>query len=69
MADPELQAFQSYRAYDTFEQIALHATFLIDGEGLCRWRDVSFDSFMDIDFVLAGSKRLLSRPVARVIPD
>ena len=75
LADPDLQVFQSYRAYDTFEQIALHGTFLIDRAGLCRWHDVSFEPFMDVDFVLAESKRLLSRPVApvepgaRVIPD
>jgi peroxiredoxin len=75
VADPELKAFQSYRTYDTFEQIALHGTFLIDRAGLCRWHDVSFEPFMDVDFVLAESKRLLSRPVApvepgaRVIPD
>jgi peroxiredoxin len=75
LADPELKVFQAYRAYDTFEQIALHGTFLIDGDGLCRWQDVSFQPFLDVDFVLAESKRLLSRPVApvepgaRVIPD
>ena len=75
LADPELKVFQSYKAYDTFEQIALHGTFLVDQEGFCRWHDVSFEPFMDVNFVLAESKRLLSRPVApvepgaRVIPD
>ncbi len=75
VADPELKTFQAYRAYDSFEQIALHGTFLIDGAGLCRWQDVGFEPFHDVDFVLAESKRLLARPVAplepgaRVIPD
>ena len=75
LADPELKVFQSYGAYDDFEQIALHGTFLIDGAGLCRWNDVSFEPFTDADFVLAESKRLLARPVApleagaRVIPN
>ena len=75
VSDPELKAFQSYRAYDTFEQIALHGTFLVDREGFCRWHDISFEPFMDLDFLLAESKRLLSRAVApvepgvRVIPD
>ena len=75
VADPELKTFQAYRAYDSFEQIALHATFLIDGAGLCRWQDVGFEPFRDVDFVLAESKRLLARPVApleagaRVIPN
>jgi peroxiredoxin len=75
VADPELKAFQAYRAYDSFEQIALHATFLIDSAGLCRWQDIGVEPFRDVDFVLAESKRLLGRPVAplelgaRVIPD
>jgi peroxiredoxin/tetratricopeptide (TPR) repeat protein len=68
VADPELKAFQAYRAYDSFEQIPLHATFVIDGEGLCRWQDISFEPFRDVDFVLAESKRLLARPVAPVEP-
>jgi hypothetical protein len=62
LADPELKIFQAYRAYDTFERVALHGTFMIDGAGLCRWHDVSFEPFADVDFVLAESKRLLSRP-------
>jgi peroxiredoxin/tetratricopeptide (TPR) repeat protein len=75
VADPELKVFQAYRTYDTFEQIALHGTFLIDRDGLCRWQDVNFQPFVDVDFLLAESKRLLSRrvapvePGARVIPD
>ena len=64
VADPELKTFQAYRAYDSFEQIALHATFLIDGAGLCRWQDVGFELFRDVDFVLTESKRLLRQPVA-----
>jgi peroxiredoxin len=68
LADPQLKAFRAYRAYDTFEQIALHGTFLIDRDGLCRWQDVSFQPFAEIDFVLAESKRLLSRPVAPIEP-
>ena len=75
VADPKLKAFQAYRTYDSFEQIALHGIFLVDGAGLCRWQDVGFEPFRDVDFVLAESKRLFSRPVAsvepgaRVIPD
>ena len=34
LADPELTVFRSYRAYDDFERIALHGTFLIDPAGL-----------------------------------
>jgi len=71
----EHATFEAYRVYDNFEQEAMHGTFLIDGEGYCRWFDVSFEPFMDINFLLNESKRLLSRPVpppeqgARVIAD
>jgi peroxiredoxin len=68
LADPGLKVFQSYRAYDDFEQIALHGTFSIDREGFIRWHDVGSEPFMDVDFVLSESNRLLSRPVAPVEP-
>jgi alkyl hydroperoxide reductase subunit AhpC len=74
-ANPELKRFQAYRMYDSFEQIALHGIFLVDGAGLCRWQDVGFEPFRDVDFVLAESKRLPRwhvaplEPGARVIPD
>jgi peroxiredoxin len=64
LADPELKVFQSYRAYDDFERIALHGTFLIDAEGFVRWSDVSFEPFMDVPFLITEFKRLLSRPPA-----
>ena len=61
-ADPELKIFKAYRAYDDFEKLPLHGTFLIDGAGLVRWQDISFEPFQDVDFVLNESKRLLSIP-------
>jgi peroxiredoxin/tetratricopeptide (TPR) repeat protein len=64
LADPDLKVFQSYRVYDDFEQIALHGTYLIDPQGLVRWTDVSFEPFMDVPFLIAEFKRLLSRPIA-----
>ena len=59
-ADPELKTFKAYRAFDDFEKLPLHATFLIDGAGLVRWQDISFEPFQDVDFVLTEAKRLLS---------
>jgi peroxiredoxin len=64
LADPELKVFQSYQAYDDFERIALHGTFLIDPQGLVRWTDVGAEPLMDVPFVIAEFKRLLSRPVS-----
>jgi peroxiredoxin len=64
LADPELKVFQSYYAYDDFERIALHGTFLIDPQGLVRWTDVGSEPFMVVPFVIAEFKRLLSRPLS-----
>jgi peroxiredoxin len=75
LSDDYYSAFQSYRAYDNFEYVPMHGTFLVDGEGYVRWFDVSFEPFTDASFVLNESKRLLNRPVpppeqgARIIPD
>jgi peroxiredoxin len=62
LADPDLTVFQSYHAYDDFERIALHGTFLIDSDGFVRWNDVGSEPFMDVPFLIAEFKRLLSRP-------
>jgi peroxiredoxin len=60
-ADPEHVVFKEYRAYDDFEKMPLHATYLIDAEGMVRWHDVSYEPFKDAKFLLDESKRLLGR--------
>lgn len=67
LADPKGASFKSWRCWDDFENEALHGTFLIDADGLIRWRDISIEPFMATDFLLAECKRLLSlpRPSAR----
>jgi peroxiredoxin len=64
-ADPELRVFRQYRAYDDFERIPLHGTFLVDSQGLVRWQDIGFEPFMDADFLLAECQRLLKQPAGR----
>lgn len=59
LSDEPLAAFKSFRAFDDFENMPLHGTFLIDGQGLVRWQDISFEPFTDTKFLLAESKRLL----------
>ena len=61
VADPKMEIFKSYRVYDDFEDTPLHGTFLIDASGRIRWQDISYDPFMDVDFLLAESKRLLAQ--------
>jgi peroxiredoxin len=59
--DADHSVFKSYRAFDDFETMPLHATFLIDGEGLVRWHDISYEPFLDAKFLLEESKRLLGK--------
>ena len=67
LADPELNVFRTYRCYDDFEKAALHGTFVIDRNGLVRWQDISFEPFMDMDFLLKESVRLLNLDPQAVI--
>ncbi|MCH2202232.1 MAG: peroxiredoxin family protein [Fuerstiella sp.] len=58
-ADPEMDVFRKYRCFDDFEHQPLHGTFVIDAEGLIRWQDISFEPFMDPEFVLKEAQRLI----------
>jgi peroxiredoxin len=68
VSDQELKVFKAYRAFDDFENFPLHGTFLIDGDGLVRWQDISFEPFTEPRFLLTEARRLLSlpRPAAAV---
>jgi peroxiredoxin/tetratricopeptide (TPR) repeat protein len=61
VSDGDRGIFRAYRAYDDFENMPLHGAFLIDGAGLIRWQDISYEPFMDANFVLEEAKRLLHR--------
>ncbi len=56
----QLDVFKSYRVFDDFEGMPLHGTFLIDGHGMIRWHDISYEPFLKADFLLEEAKRLLS---------
>ncbi len=57
--DPSLTVFKAFRCYDDFENQPLHGTFLISPDGRVLWQDISYEPFMDADFCLAESHRLL----------
>jgi peroxiredoxin len=59
LSGDDLSVFKSYRAYDDFENLPLHATFLIDKDGLVRWQDISYEPFTNAKFLLDEAKRLL----------
>jgi len=66
LANGDLDIFKKYRCYDDFENMTLHGTFLIDAQGYVCWQDISYDPFMDPDFVLTESKRLLQQRGAQL---
>ncbi len=59
IADPEKTTFKAYGAHDDFENASLHGTFLLDPKGRILWSDISADPFMDLDFLIKESHRLL----------
>ncbi|MEX2579897.1 MAG: peroxiredoxin family protein [Verrucomicrobiales bacterium] len=60
LSDESLSAFKDYRAYDDFEEMPLHGTFLVDGSGHIRWQDIGFEPFMHPEWLLEESIRLLT---------
>jgi peroxiredoxin len=61
VSDAAKDVFRKYRAYDDFENLPLHATFLIDARGQVRWQDIAAEPFGDPKFLLAEGKRLLAQ--------
>ncbi|WP_166829501.1 redoxin domain-containing protein [Thalassoroseus pseudoceratinae] len=67
VSDAEREVFKAYRCFDDFEGFAMHGTFLIDGSGLVRWQDISYEPFMDPDFVLQEAERLLGQSQKKTV--
>ncbi|MDG2013676.1 MAG: redoxin domain-containing protein [Pirellulaceae bacterium] len=63
VANPDLDVFKRFRAFDEFENQPLHGTFLIDAAGRVRWQDISYEPFMDAEFLLKESQRLLGQNI------
>jgi len=61
VSDAKLNVFKKYRVFDDFEGLALHGTFVIDAHGYVRWQDISYEPFMEPDFVLNEAQRLLEQ--------
>lgn len=68
VSDAGLETFKAYRCFDDFEDLALHGTFVIDGEGRIRWQDISYEPFMDPDFLLKEAQRLLGQDKRSAAP-
>jgi peroxiredoxin len=61
VSNAKLEVFKTYRAFDDFENLPLHGTFLIDPQGMVRWQDTGAEPFMDAGFLLTEAKRLLAK--------
>ena len=61
VANSERYVFKKFRAYDDFENQTLHGTYLVDADGMVRWQDISYEPFMDPDFILKEAQRLLAQ--------
>lgn len=62
LADSELGAFRAFHCFDDFEQVPLHGTFLLDGDGRVRWQDLGAEPFTKVEWLLAECRRLLALP-------
>ena len=59
VSDASLTAFKAWRCHDDFEKLTLHGTFLVDATGRLRWWDIGHEPFMDVDFLLQETPRLM----------
>jgi len=62
LADPKRASFRAFHCYDDFEELPLHGTFLIDADGKVRWQDLGAEPFLELDWLLTESQRLLALP-------
>ena len=60
LIDADKGVFRSYRAFDDFEKVPLHGTFLLDAKGYVRWQDISYEPFDQPKWLLAECRRLLA---------
>lgn len=58
LPDPKHQNARRFHSYDDFEELELHSTILIDGQGRIRWARTGGDRFMDFDFLLTEIDRV-----------
>lgn len=58
LADPKLDVFKKYHAFDDFENTPLHGTFLIDARGDVRFQRISSNPFLEVEFIKAEAARV-----------
>ncbi len=58
LSDTNHENARRFASYDDFEDIELHSTILIDGEGKVRWKRTGGDPFKNVDFLLKELARI-----------
>jgi peroxiredoxin len=58
LSDPKFENARRFKAYDDFEEMALHSTILIDKRGRVHWSRTGGSPFTEFDFLLKEIKRL-----------
>ena len=58
LSDPKFENARRFKAYDDFEEMALHSTILIDKRGRVHWSRTGGSPFSEFDFLLKEIKRL-----------
>lgn len=58
LSDPKNENARRFKAYDDFEEMALHATILIDKRGRVDWSRTGGSPFTEFDFLLKEIERL-----------
>ncbi len=61
LSDVDHSNARRFHSYDDFEEMELHSTILIDGNGRIHWARTGGDPFMELDFLLAEIDRLNNR--------
>jgi peroxiredoxin len=59
LSDRKLRVFREWLAFDEFEHMPLHGTFLIDADGRLRWQEIGPLPFEEPAWLLGECKRLL----------
>ena len=61
LSDRKQRVFREWMAFDDFEHMPLHGTYLIDGKGRLRWQDISYLPFAKPKWLLGECSRLLGQ--------
>ncbi len=65
LADRKLRVFREWLAFDEFDHVALHGTWLLDAVGRVLWVETGYQPFEEPVWLSLEAQRLLSSPSPR----